>query len=254
MRDYLKKTGLTAVILITVGAIVFFQKQTAQWIILAAFSIWAIINGILFCVNHKDFFQIKKSKKSSNLIKNAEETNDEEKETKYAVQQLSHRITDKLHSAYPDSVWNWSDKPDIKLFAEGGRFRISTMNTDEFDEADIFIDAIGRIDIKMLKSNGINEIITAKSEYAETDFAIDPVVWYEQKGKTMLTELITDLNAQGAKSISIDEKGNVTLENSQQVATLEAFPTKNLWKKLIELFEAEELKSVETEDSLILSW
>lgn len=253
MRDYLKKTGLSAVILVTIGSIVFLPKQAAQWVILTAFIVWGILNGILFYLNHGKFFQIKKVKK---IVKPVENVKDEKKsiDLKLAVVQLSHRVTDKLHSAYPKSTWQWSEQPDAELFSKGGRIRIATTDTEEFNEADVYIDAIGRIDIKMLKSNGINDIITSSSENAETDFTVDPQVWYDQRGKSMLKELITDLNARGTKCISIDEKGSVTLENSQQVAILDAFPTKNLWKKLIELFEADQLKSVETENSIMLSW
>lgn len=255
MKAYLNKSGLTAVILITIGAIVFLPKQAAQWTILASVLLWGIVNGILFCLNHKDFFRTKSFKKVA--VRNEQHKNNAQGTSvdfRVAVIQLAHRITDKMHSAFPEGTWQWTDKPNAKLFTDGGRIRIATVNTGEFNEADIFVDSIGRIDIKMLKSNRINDIISAESENAETDFTVDPKVWYEQRGKSMLTELITDLNARGTKSISIDEKGNVTLENSQQVATLEAFPTKNLWKQLISLFEADDLKSTETDDSIMLSW
>lgn len=255
MRNYLKRTGITAVILVTIGAIAFLPKQAAQWTIFAALLVWGIVNGTIFCINHKELF---KSASFERAAKKAEKVRAKESDRpldfKYSVLQLSHRITDKLHSVYPDSSWQWTDKPTAKLFTDGGRIRIATMNTEEFEEADILLDTIGRIDIKMLRTSGISDIIKKASPEADTDFTIDPKVWYEQRGKQALTNIIAEQNSQGIKSLSIDENGNVILENSKQVDILAAFPTKNLWKKLIELFEEDQLTVVETENSIQLSW
>lgn len=253
MRNYLRKTGIAAVILIAVGAIAFLPKQTAQWTVLIAILACGLWNGVRFGVNHKDFL---KRKRSAAKAKHAEKSDTDETQNylTVATRQLAHRITDKLHSAYPDSSWQWIDKPTMQLFETGGHIRIATMQTGEFDEAEALLDSIGRIGIRMLKSNPIEEIITAQSENADTDFTVDPEVWYEQRGRKLLFDVITDLNAQGTKSVRIDEDGRVTLADSCEVSKLEAFPTKNLWAKLMELLEGDQLKTVEAEDSIELSW
>lgn len=255
MRNYLKRTGIAAVILIAIGAITFLPKHAAQWTVFAALIVWGIVSGTVFCINRKELFKSASFKRAAKKAEKATtKESDRPLDFKYSVLQLSHRITDKLHSVYPDSSWQWTDRPTAKLFTDGGRIRISTMNTAEFEEADILLDTIGRIDIKMLRASGISDIIKKASPNADTEFTIDPKVWYEQRGKQALTNIIAEQNSQGIKSLSIDEEGNVTLENSRQVDTLDAFPTKNLWKKLIELFEEEQLTVVETENSIQLSW
>ena len=256
MKMYLRITGITAVILVAIAATAILPKQIAQGAILCAVLLCGIWNGIRFIMKHKEFFKsknlVKVMKADEEQNKTAEKTQDDY--LKYAVFQLSHRITDKLHSAYPDSSWQWTEKPSFQLFITGGHIRIMTMQTEEFNEADVQIDSIGRIGIQMLKSSPIEEIITANSENAETDFTVDPAVWYEQRGRKLLFDVITDLNAQGTKSVRIDESGRVTLADSSEVAKLEAFPTKNLWIKLIELLNGDQLKTVEVEDSIELSW
>lgn len=253
MRKYLRKTGIAAVIMIAVTAIAFLPKQTAQWAVLIAVLACCLWNGVRFGLEHKGFLKRKRfaAKTKAAAKSDADET---QNYLTVATRQLAHRITDKLHSAYPDSSWQWVEKPGMQLFEEGGHIRIATVQTEEFQEADVRLDAIGRIGIQMLKANPIEEIIASQSEYANADFSIDPEVWYEQRGRKLLFDIITDLNAQGTKSIRIDEKGNVMLADSREVAKLEAFPTKNLWAKLKELLEGDQLKTVEAEDSIELSW
>lgn len=253
MRNYLRKTGIAAVIMIAVTAIAFLPKQTAQWTVLIAVLACCLWNGVRFGLDHKGFL---KRKRFAAKVKDAAKSDADETQNylTIATRQLAHRITDKLHSAYPESSWQWVEKPAMQLFKEGGHIRIATMQTEEFHEADVQLDAIGRIGIQMLKSNPIEKIIAEQSGKAETDFTVDPAVWYEQRGRKLLFDVITDLNAQGTKSVRIDENGCVTLADSREVAKLEAFPTKNLWTKLTELLEGDQLKTVEAEDSIELSW
>lgn len=255
MRTYLRKTGIAAAILVAVCAIAFLPKQVSQWVVLSAVALCAIWNGIRFTLSNNEFFKDKRIENSEETVSEKACTIDDTSEyLKYTIQQLSHRITDKLHSAYPDSSWRWAEKPTMQLFTSGGRIRITTSDTEEFNEADVLLDSIGRIDILMLKTSQIGEVISAVSENAEKDFTVDPEIWYEQRGRQALMDIISDLNARGTKNIKIGEDGCITLENSQQVAALEAFPAKNLWAKLIELLERDNLKTVEADDSIQVSW
>ena len=257
MRNFFKKRGLTAVILATIVAIAFLPKQVAQWVILAAVGTWCIVNGIIFFVNHKESFKRRKIKKTS---KKAEKKNAKVKESdatlyfKYLVIQFSHRITDKLHTLYPDSSWQWADNPTPKMFSNGGHVRIITMNTEEFHEADVLMDSLGRIDIKMVQTCGINDIIKQACPEADTDYSVDLGGRRIIKKKQALTQIITEINAQGVRKLSIDEEGNVTLENSNRVSTLTSFPSKNLWKRLVDLFKEDGLQADATENSILLSW
>ena len=175
-------------------------------------------------------------------------------EFKYAVNQLSHRVTDKLHSAFPEATWHWLEKPTAKLFTDGGRIRIATEKAENFTEADVLLDTFGRIEIKMLEVNSVSDVVKATSENAETEFTVDTRVWYEQCGQKVLTDIITDLNARGTRSLCINEDGSVIIDDNKQVGTLKAFPAKNLWKKLVGIFEDSGLTVVENEHSIQLGW
>ena len=253
MRDLLKRKGITPVILVTIGAIAFLPKQASQWVILLTLMVWCAINGTVFYIKHKDFFKSMSFKEASKKVEreiSASRSNSNEIELQDLINQLSHRITEKLHLKYPEGSWMYAEKPALKLFKEGGIVRVLTMDTGDFDEADVLLDSYGRLDIKMLRSSGITETIKPTSD----TMVVEPKVWYEQHGKQALTNIISEQNSQGTKSISIDEEGNVTIANNMKIATLDAFPEKNLWKKLAELFEEDELTVVQTESSIQLSW
>ena len=172
----------------------------------------------------------------------------------YAVTQLSHRVTDKLHSAFPDCSWHWVERPTVALFAEGGKVRIATNKTEEFTEADVMLDAFGRIEVKMLKTDTVTKIVKATDKNADTNYTVDADAWYSQCAQKVLTDIITDLNARGTKVLCIKEDGSMVVDDDKQVGTLKAFPSKNLWKKIVSIFEDNGLMAVENEDCIELGW
>lgn len=246
MRNYLKKSGLAAVILLSIVAATFLPRSIAQWVVLGEVIIFGIAKGAEYYITHKDEFTGKSKmhqarKKSPEVFK-------------YAVIQLSHRITDKLHSAFPESSWSWIEKPTAVLFADGGRVRISTSKTESYNEADVMLDAYGRIDIKMLETKSFSEIVKDADEKADTDYTVDAKAWYEQWGQKVLTDIITELNAKGTRVLCINEDGTVVIDDDKKVGTLKSFPTKNLWKKLVSVFEESGLTAVENENSIQIGW
>lgn len=255
MRAQLRKSGLNIVIILSIIAIAFFPKQVSQWVVLGVVSVWALIHIAFFCIKHKTFFESKKLQFKSAENNKKEEPDNLIAESFYsALLQLSHRITDKLHSAYPEATWNWKDKPNSAFFMNGGRLRIATMNTDSFNEADVIIDKLGRIDIRMLQSSGISDVMKSVTDKAETDFTVDVEVWYEQRGKQVLVDVITDLNSRGTKTLTISEDGSITTEDDIEVGNLAAFPAKNLWEKLIDILVKDNLNAEEKNGKLQLNW
>lgn len=251
MRKTLKKSGLTAVILITIAAIAFLPQNVAAWIVFATILFFGIVKGVIYYLDNKEKlkrkFRIAKRKK----LKPASTV---PLEFKYAVNQLSHRITDNLHSAFPQSTWQWVDKPTSKLFTDGGRVRISTSKTKEFNEADVILDTYGNIKVEMLDPQSISDIVKAMDNNANTNYIVDTQMWYEQCGQKILTDIITDLNARGTKVLSIKEDGSIVTEDDKPEGMLESFPSKNLWKKLIGIFEENGLQAIENEHSIQLGW
>ena len=44
------------------------------------------------------------------------------------------------------------------------------------------------------------------------------------------------------------------IDDDKKVGTLKSFPTKNLWKKLVSVFEESGLTAVENENSIQIGW
>ena len=49
-------------------------------------------------------------------------------------------------------------------------------------------------------------------------------------------------------------KKTALVDDDKQVGTLKAFPSKNLWKKIVSIFEDNGLMAVENEDCIELGW
>jgi len=256
MRKLMKQTGLATVIIVSLLATAFLPKNIAQWVILATVVIFAAVKGASYYYENRDEFAQKKEKIKSRVKHSKKDEYDEEPEpiVNYAIIQLSHRVTDKLHSAFPESSWHWAERPTIKLFAEGGRIRIATSKTEDFNEADVIVDKYGRIEIDMLKAESVSQIIKKSDENADTDYTVDVDAWYSHCGQKVLTDIITDLNARGTKVLCIEEDGCIVANDNEHIGALKAFPSKNLWKKLVAVFESNGLTVVENENSIELGW
>lgn len=254
MRKAMKKSGLTTVIIVSLAAMAFLPKNVAQWVVLAAIVIFAAVKGISYYSEHKDELSAKKEKLKSKVKKNKKSKPEGEPVLNYAITQLSHRVTDKLHSAFPESSWHWVERPTVKIFAEGGKVRIATKKTEEFTEADVMLDAFGRIEVKMLKTDTVTKIVKSTDKNADTNYTVDADAWYSQCAQKVLTDIITDLNARGTKTLCIKEDGSMVVDDDKQVGTLKAFPSKNLWKKIVSIFEDNGLMAVENEDCIELGW
>ena len=114
----------------------------------------------------------------------------------------------------------------------------------------------------MLKVVPIGENQAGSSEKDEAAPAspknpINPQVWYEQKGRIVLENIITDLNSRGHSSLSITESGDVIITQDERAikkATLEAMPDKVYWHGLAKVFQSEGLAASVTDDAVVVSW
>ena len=181
---------------------------------------------------------------------------------------ISLRITEKLKSAYPQSVWQWKDTPSLQGILNGETTRILVENMDAYTHADISFDRFGRIHVEPMvigsfaepTENSADERPESGSADAETNpepSVVDVRVWYELIGQKVLEELITDLNANGHSMLTIKENGDIVVSCQKKKilkATLDSFPGKTYWKELVSILEENELKGKISDDSLQVSW
>lgn len=169
--------------------------------------------------------------------------------------QFSHRITDKLRSAYPQALWDWEQQPDVQKILSGKSTRIRLQDTAEFTHAEVSLDSYGNIHLQLMKLQELSKQLQPESDIEEAP--VDCSSWYELVGASVLNQIITDLNARGYESLSINENGDVFItENNTPVIKehFQRFPSKKYWEELITIFQQNELQAQETGNSLVLTW
>ena len=180
-------------------------------------------------------------------------------------QHIALRIADKLKSAYPASVWQWTKEPTLKELLSGITIRIAVENMDKYTHADICFDRFGCIHVEPMT---IGEFASASPETTAADertddaspsdpSVVDVRVWYELIGQKVLNEQISSLNAKGHSMLSINEKGDILVKRQKSeaiLATLESFPSANYWKELVELLTEDGLKAKIAGSKLQVSW
>ena len=183
---------------------------------------------------------------------------------------ISLRITEKLKSAYPQSVWQWKDTPSLQGILAGGTVRILVENMDAYTHADISFDRFGRIHVEPMTIGSFAEPsgngtsagtgtgdADAAEEMPPEPSVVDVRVWYELVGQKVLETQITDLNANGHTKLTIKENGDVVVNRQKKEmlkGTLDSFPTKGCWDELVALLAEDELKGKITGNTLQVSW
>ena len=181
---------------------------------------------------------------------------------------IALRITEKLKSAYPQSVWQWKDAPSLQHILNGDTVRILVENMDTYTHADISFDRFGRIHVEPMvigsfaesAENSAGERPESGRTDAETNSepsVVDVRVWYELIGQKVLEKLITDLNANGHSMLTIRENGDIVVSCQKKKvlkATLDSFPEKTYWNELLSILEENELKGKISDNSLQVSW
>lgn len=170
--------------------------------------------------------------------------------------QFSHRITDKLRSAYPEAVWDWESRPDTRKLLSGEVVRIQLLQAGEFTHAEVKLDVYGGIHLGLLKIQKLNKDTAASKKPSEPP--VDCNSWYELVGSKVLSQVITDLNARGYTRLSINEKGDVFITEKDNTPVVKErfqnFPGKKHWEELISIFKENELDAAATDTALVLSW
>ena len=192
------------------------------------------------------------------------------RETETMLLHISLRITEKLKSAYPQSVWQWKDTPSLQGILAGGTVRILVENMDAYTHADISFDRFGRIHVEPMTIGSFAEPsgngtsagpgtgdADAAEEMPPEPSVVDVRVWYELVGQKVLETQITDLNANGHTKLTIKENGDIVVNRQKKEVlkgTLDSFPAKSCWEELVLLLAEDELKGNIAGNTLQVSW
>lgn len=169
--------------------------------------------------------------------------------------QFSHRITDKLRSAYPKALWNWDKQPNVQKILSGKSMRIRLSDAAEYTHAEVSLDTYGSIHLRLMKIQELSPQSGAAPSAEEPP--VDCTSWYELVGASVLNQMITDLNARGYQHLSINESGEIFITDKDTPVVKERFqnfPGKKHWEELVSIFQENELQAQITDTALILSW
>lgn len=273
---------------------VFFQKERSQKLMAAALILWLAITAGIFLFRKSGKLAKKCSAFSASLKQAgrtakapAEKTAEPEpaadaepaapakpapdsRETETMLLHISLRITEKLKSAYPQSVWQWKDTPSLQDILAGGTVRILVENMDAYTHADISFDRFGRIHVEPMTIGSFAEpsgngtgagpkagSADAAEETPPEPSVVDVRVWYELVGQKVLESQITELNANGHTKLTIKENGDIVVNRQKKEMlkdTLDSFPAKSYWEELVLLLAEDELKGKITGNTLQVSW
>lgn len=178
------------------------------------------------------------------------------------LRHVNHRISAYLKSSYPDASWDWCvDNPE-KLAVHGGTGRIKLSGIPDFDFAEITLNPNAQIGCKLLRIVPL-ETKSESADGADKDkksgntSEVNPQVWYEKQGKSVLTNLIVDLNSRGYSSLTIQEDGNVVIKQENQDIKKRCFasvPDRVIWPRLVKVFERDGIAGEITDAGLVVSW
>lgn len=297
MRKNVLSSSIKILIVSLLLLAVFFQKERSQKLMALALILWIAVTAGIFLFR-KSGKLAKKCRAFSASLKQAgrtakapaEKTAEpvpkadtepaepaaptkpapDSRETETMLLHISLRITEKLKSAYPQSVWQWKDTPSLQGILAGGTVRILVENMDAYTHADISFDRFGRIHVEPMTIGSFAEPsgngtsagpgtgdADAAEEMPPEPSVVDVRVWYELVGQKVLETQITDLNANGHTKLTIKENGDIVVNRQKKEVlkgTLDSFPAKSCWEELVLLLAEDELKGKIAGNTLQVSW
>jgi hypothetical protein len=297
MRKNVFSSSIKILIVSLLLLAVFFQKERSQKLMALALILWGAVTAGIFLFRKSGKLAKKCSAFSASLKQAgrtakapAEKTAEpvpradtepagpaapakpapDSRETETMLLHISLRITEKLKSAYPQSVWQWKDTPSLQGILAGGTVRILVENMDTYTHADISFDRFGRIHVEPMTIGSFAEPsgngtsagtgtgdADAAEEMPPEPSVVDVRVWYELVGQKVLETQITDLNANGHTKLTIKENGDIVVNRQKKEVlkgTLDSFPAKSCWEELVLLLAEDELKGKIAGNTLQVSW
>ena len=297
MRKNVFSSSIKILIVSLLLLAVFFQKERSQKLMALAVILWIAVTAGIFLFRKSGKLAKKCSAFSASLKQAgrtakapAEKTAEpvpkadtepaepaapakpapDSRETETMLLHISLRITEKLKSAYPQSVWQWKDTPSLQGILAGGTVRILVENMDAYTHADISFDRFGRIHVEPMTIGSFAEPsgngtsagtgtgdADAAEETPQEPSVVDVRVWYELVGQKVLETQITDLNANGHTKLTIKENGDIVVNRQKKEVlkgTLDSFPAKSCWEELVLLLAEDELKGKIAGNTLQVSW
>ena len=173
---------------------------------------------------------------------------------------VNHRISLYLRSIYGDITWEWCSENPIKLIIQGGTGRIKVFGISDYDHADVTLGKNAEICFDMLHIVPLAEIskkTSSEDNMPPNKQPVDPQIWYEMQGRSILESIVADLNSRGHSQLILHENGDILVQQDQGDVTaqhLDNFPAITYWPRLVQVLEREGLAAEVTDRKIIVSW
>ena len=164
----------------------------------------------------------------------------------------NHRILTSLRSSYANACFEWCEPKPTELIRTNGTGRIRLYNVDDFDHADITFGKDAAIRCDLLRIVPLSKTETGADDpnnIPPNKQPIDPRIWYENSGRTVLEALVADLNSRGHSKLTLRENGDICIQQGEELVPqehLSNFPAKVYWPRLVEVFESNGLSAETT--------
>lgn len=170
---------------------------------------------------------------------------------------VNHRISANLKAAYPNVRWEWTVANPALFVAQGGTGRIRVYGIQDFDYADVTLDQKANLSCSLVKVVPVHG--TVEHPVPPNQEPVDPQIWYEVQGRSILEKLVADLNSRGHNSLTMREDGSICIQpvdGGDEVAqdAFLSFPEKVYWPRLAKVLEQEGLAATVNEDAIAVSW
>lgn len=168
---------------------------------------------------------------------------------------VNHRISEHLRSAFPKAHWEWTMSDPAWFVTQGGTGRIRVYGVPDYDFADVTLNRQGVLRCSLVKVSPL-DIAQADSPNQQT---LDPRVWYEFQGRTILEEIIADLDSRGHSSLTMNEDGSIHIQpvdGGEEISrdAFTSFPEKVYWPRLVNVLNQEGLTADMQDTGILVSW
>lgn len=261
---------VSILVVVVLAITAFFRGKWQLGLLIAAFIIWSVYAAYRHLL---PFIQEQRQRREAKVLRQHYERRRIKQQTFSDVdisdpvsvvllRHASHRISASLKAVYPDATWEWCISDPERIVAKGGVGRIRLHGVKDYNYAEVNLDQEAKISFQLLKvvPFGPDEQPADNKEPAPAPRRVrevDPQVWYEKKGKAVLSNLIADLNSRGHSSLTILDDGNVSImqaDKEVKKAAFESVPERTYWPRLVKVFEQEGIAADATTNGLVLSW
>ena len=169
------------------------------------------------------------------------------------LRHVNHRISEHLRSVYPTAHWEWTMADPARFIAYGGTGRIRVYGVKDYDYADVTLDRQGGLSCSLVN------VTPLEGKSASSQQPLDPRVWYELQGRSVLENLIADLRSRGHSSLTLNEDGTICIQpvdGGEEINkdSFASFPEKVYWPRLAKVLEQEGLCADVQDTKILVSW